>query len=187
MFLNILECRMGNEKNNLRKTLKMWSQKSTRRTSFVLRTRQILWALSWFLFFFIFLSFFLKVVLWTNKRFFHKFDTTFLKQFFRNFLFLFSTVKSKMSRNLWKLRHKVRNGHESPNLKHFQSVFSNKILLLILGFQKHIASIHLKKIHLGYTFLKAWDKKQKFNLKNLNWTFQVSLGPHFAVAKWILI
>ena len=24
-------------------------------------------------------------------------------------------------------------------------------------------------------------------MKNLNWTFKVSLGPHFAVAKWILI
>ena len=36
-------------------------------------------------------------------------------------------------------------------------------------------------------FLKALHKKQKFYLKNMNWTFKVSFGPHFAVAKQILI
>ena len=34
-------------------------------------------------------------------------------------------------------------------------------LFLVLGFQKRIASIFLKKLHMGYMFLKAQMKKNK--------------------------
>ena len=36
-------------------------------------------------------------------------------------------------------------------------------------------------------FFRAWDNKQKLNLKNLNWAFKVLLCPHLAVAKRILM
>ena len=50
-----------------------------------------------------------------------------------------------------KLRHKVCNGQNIPRENEISS-FSNfdfqiKIIIFTLGFQKHIASIRLKKIH----------------------------------------
>ena len=58
--------------------------------------------------------FFLKVVLWTHKPHFFKSETTLSKQFSQNNFFLFSTVNSKMSRNMCKFHPKVRNGHFYP-------------------------------------------------------------------------
>ena len=85
-----------------------------------------------FIFYFLVLSFlhlFRKVALWTHRLFLHKSETTFSIQFSPNNIFMFSSQNSKMSRNMHKLRHKVRNGqnlrHGSPNFKHFQSGFSN--------------------------------------------------------------
>ena len=117
----------------------MWSQKFTRTTSVVLRFRQRLWMLSCFFCLFFFLLFF-KVVLWTHRPFFQKSWTTFSKKKFPIFFVLFSTLKSKMSQNMCKLRHKVCNGqnlpHGSPNFKHFQSEFSNKNLAFYLRLSK---------------------------------------------------
>ena len=136
----------------------MWSQKSTR-TSFVPRICQRLWMLSCF-FLFLFFSFlffskllhvFLKVVLWTHKTFFTQMWDNILKMFSLNIFFCFSTVNSKMSRNVCKLRHKVSNGHFYAMKVQISSIFNLgfpiKFLLFILGFQKHIVSIRLLKIH----------------------------------------
>ena len=50
-----------------------------------------------------------------------------------------------------KLRHKVRNGQNIPRENQISSffnfVFQIKISIFTLGFQKHIASIRLYKIH----------------------------------------
>ena len=50
-----------------------------------------------------------------------------------------------------KLGHKVRNGQNIPPYNQASSfsnhVFQIKIYIFILGFQKHIASIRLLKIH----------------------------------------
>ena len=84
-----------------------------------------------------------------------------------NCLVLFSTVNSKMSRNMCKLRLKVRIGHFyphwSPNFKHFQLGFSNKILLYILGFQKHIASIRLSKCTKALNFFESFRQETKIS------------------------
>ena len=64
-----------------------------------------------------------------------------------NMFFLFSTRDSKMSRNMSKLRHKVRKGHFYPMEVQISSIsnlgFQIKFLLFSLGFQKHKASICL--------------------------------------------
>ena len=58
---------------------------------------------------------------------------------------LFSILDSKMSRNMCKLRLKVRNGQtytlEVQILSISKPFFQIQILLFILGFQKLIASI----------------------------------------------
>ena len=50
-----------------------------------------------------------------------------------------------------KLRHKVRNGQNIPRENQISSfsnfVFQIQILIFTLGFQNHIASIRLYKIH----------------------------------------
>ena len=70
-----------------------------------------------------------------------------------------------------KLRHKVRNGQNISRENEISSfsnlVFQINFFSFTLGFQKHIASIRLYKIHEGYMFLKTLDKKQRFYLKNL--------------------
>ena len=52
-----------------------------------------------------------------------------------------------MPKNMRKLRHKVRNGHFYPMKVQISSIskvfFQIKILIFILDFQKHIASIRL--------------------------------------------
>ena len=76
-----------------------------------------------FMFFclFVFSHFFL-VVLWTHQPFFDKSETTFSKPFFLFFV-LFCNLHSKMSRNMCKWHHKVRNGPIlptwSPNLGNY--------------------------------------------------------------------
>ena len=96
----------------------MWSQKSTRSTSF---------------------DFLLKVVLWTNRLVFTNLRPHYQNSFFFNFFFfLFSTLSSKMSRNMYKLGHKLRKGqhftdklcHVSTNLKpHYQNSLNFFLLL----------------------------------------------------------
>ena len=62
-------------------------------------------------------------------------------------IFWFSILSSKMSINMCELRHKVCNGQIYPLEVQISSIsehfFQIKMLLLILGFQKHIALIRL--------------------------------------------
>ena len=40
---------------------------------------------------------------------------------------------------------------------------------------------------LGLYIFESLRQELKINSKNVNWTFKVSLGTYFAVAKWIMI
>ena len=68
----------------------------------------------------------------------HIFKTVLPKYFL-----LFSNLNSKMSRNMCKLQHKVRNGHFYPMEVQISSIFNLgfkiKFVLFRLGLQKHIA------------------------------------------------
>ena len=80
-------------------------------------------------------------------------------------IFLFSTVNSKMSRNMCKLCHKVRNSHFYPMKVQISSIskvfFLIEIFILILGFQKRTASIRLLKNTLGlYVFKNLKQETQ---------------------------
>ena len=70
--------------------LKMWSQKSTRRTSLVPRVCQRLYTLSFY--FFVFAFFSKSIYFLTNRLFCHKSGATFSKQFSLNNLFCFLLV-----------------------------------------------------------------------------------------------
>ena len=104
----------------------MWFQKFTKKNQFCPKNPPKI--VDAFMFF---PCFFLKVVLQKQRPFFHKKETTFLKQFSKFFASLFSSLNSRTSKNMCKLRHQISNGknlsHGSPNFKHFQSKFSNKI------------------------------------------------------------
>ena len=124
MLLDILEFRVENKKNYLGKTvLKVWSQilrkmafmstkllfRKNLKTKIKLKNNENvknLWRI-------LGTTLVLLVNFW-----YHIFKTVFLQQFF-----LFSTISLKMSRNMHKLRHKLRNGqnlpHESPNFPNY--------------------------------------------------------------------
>ena len=81
------------QQNCLGKTvLKMWSQKSTSRTSLVPRIRPRFWTLLCFFCLF-FLHFFLKVVLWTHRLFFTNLRPHFENSFPSTFYFLLLNLK----------------------------------------------------------------------------------------------
>ena len=67
-----------------------------------------------FLVVFSFCIFFLKVVLWTHQLFFDESETPFSELFSLKIFCWFYNLKSKMSRNMWKWHHKVRNGPILP-------------------------------------------------------------------------
>ena len=149
-----VQSRKQNE--NLGETVKkMWSQKSTRRTSFVPESTKIVNVFN------VFFTLFLKVVLWTVRPFFFTFETKFSKQFFLKKIVLFSTVNSEMSRNMYKMCHKVCNGHFYPMKVHISSILNFflqiKVLILILGFEKRIDIVYIVHIvNILYIVLGIW-------------------------------
>ena len=152
MFLKILEFQVENKKNGLGKTvLKMWSQQSPRRISFFPQNPpMIVNVFMVFCFNFLVFALFLKVVFWTHKPLFCKICDLIFKTVFPKHFFLFSIVHSKMSRNKCKLRHKLGKSHFYPmkvQISNISKLFFLliKVLVSILGFQKRLASIRLKK------------------------------------------
>ena len=118
-----------------------------------------------------FLYSFLKLVLWTHMPF-----STSLRPHFQNtfpwIFFLFSTLNSRMSRNMCKLDHKVRKvqslPHASPNFKHFQSGFSNRNFGFDLRLLKTYSINPSLKNTLWLYVFKSLRQGKLYNLKNLN-------------------
>ena len=67
--------------------------------------------------YFFFLYFLKKVIYGQIKPFYHKSETTFSKQVFLNFFSSLSIRSSRMSRNLHKLRLKLRNAKLKKKIK----------------------------------------------------------------------
>ena len=84
--------------------MKVRSQKLVRCARFVSRICQRLLTPKGFL---VFVNLFLKVVLWTNRPFFQKYETIFSNSFLKK---MFSILNSRMSKNVSQLGHKVFNG-----------------------------------------------------------------------------
>ena len=116
----------------------MWSQKFTKRTKFVLISRQRLWALLWFLVLscFYFLNFFLKLVLWTHKLFSSQiwnrsFKTVFSKHFF------FPLVNSRMSKTCVNCVTKCKGPTYTPLKSNFTNFISKAFYRQLMPFSKH--------------------------------------------------
>ena len=114
MFLDILECRIENEKIVQGKLLKKCGLRNLQENQFC--PQNLPKIVNPFMFFSLFFSsqffalFFKKQFCGHKNNFCHKFETTFSKQFSpSNFCFVFL-----LSRNLCKLCHKVRNYHFYP-------------------------------------------------------------------------
>ena len=81
-------------------------------------------------------------------------DNVFLTVFSK---FSFSTINSRMSRNICELRYKLHNGQNllpwSPNFKHFQYDFSKKMFAFQIGLlKKYSINPSLKNALLLYVF-----------------------------------
>ena len=137
------------------------------------------------------MHFFLKVIVWTNILFYHKSETRFTKQLFLNLFVLFSTQSSKLSRNICKLRVKLRNTTIYPTW--------GPISIFFL-FQKHSSPLseildllqrwHLKYIdekNEGYSLSAALQVTILRTFSSFLAFLRKWVGNHFYMAKWTLI
>ena len=125
MFLDILGFRIERRRKIRENCFKNVVPGIQKRTSCPCNLPKILNAFNFFFFqLLLVFYFFLKVVLWTHKFFFHKSETPFSEQFSLNNLHLFSILNFRMSRNMFKLCHKVRNGQNLPN-GNFRNIFDD--------------------------------------------------------------
>ena len=71
---------------------------------------------------------------------------------------------------------------KKPNFKYFKTFFQIKVLILIVGFQKTYSFNPSLKKTLGlHLFNSLRQEEEKVNLKTLNSTLKISLGPYLAV------
>ena len=88
-----------------------------------------------------------------------------------------------MSRNMCKLCHKVRNGQIYPLKVQISSIKQNLNFNFSLNFRlsKTYSFNPSLKSALGLYGFESLRQETKFNLKNLNSTLKMSLGPYLAV------
>ena len=89
-----------------------------------------------------------SVILWTITPFFNKYETRLWKYFFCTFLVLFLTLIPRMSRNIYKLRHKLCNA-KTDRLLHGQMMLDMYSVIIKsawgLGPQKKCIQWHRRK------------------------------------------
>ena len=134
--------------------------------------------------FFTFLHFIFKVTLLTNIAFLPPIWNSIFKTVFPKLFFLFSNKSSKLSRNLRKLRMKLRNATIYPTWGQIK-----KIILyssLIWNARLDIWTVSTRRIRdifnqgaLQVTLLRKVRRCVDFSRK---WT-----GKHFYMAKWTLM